>query len=183
VLGLLATPACPVHHLALAPPALLKALAHIKRHMQDADGPVRDAAVEALLSFARAASDAAGAPLPGAAAANPYLRIAFECLAEQRKESQWAAGAALLQLAPLLQPLERDLVKAVLRSLRSPAFQGGAALLSALGNTGGGGPQRAEGLLRVRAAGPAACDCPHAVMPGTGAPQALPARHCMEPMA
>jgi hypothetical protein len=59
-----------------------------------------------------------------------------------------------MQLAPVLLPLDKDLVKALLRCLRNPAFQGSAALLAALAGTGAGERRGAEGLLRVRA-GPA----------------------------
>lgn len=65
---------------------------------QDVDALVRDASVEALTAFAYAASERAGAALPGSSSANPYLRAVFECLGEQRKESQTAAGQALLQV-------------------------------------------------------------------------------------
>jgi hypothetical protein len=61
---------------------------------------VRDASVEALASLAAAAAEAAGGPLPGSAAANPFLRVVTECLAEQKKEAQLAAGSALQQVGP-----------------------------------------------------------------------------------
>ena len=65
---------------------------------QDTDALVRDASVGALTAFAYAASERAGAALAGSSGANPFLRVIFECLGEQRKESQMAAGQALLQV-------------------------------------------------------------------------------------
>jgi hypothetical protein len=56
-------------------------------------------------------------------------------------------------MAPLLQPLDKEIVKALVRWLRSATFQGTAALLAAVANTGAAGDARqADGLLRVRAA-------------------------------
>jgi len=137
--------------LALQQPTLNKILSHIKRHMQDADATVRDASVDALVALADAAAQGAGSLLPGSAAANPFLRAALDCLGEHMKEAQTAAALALHLMAPLLQPLDREHVKALLRCLRSGAFQGTAALLVAIANTGGADGREAGGLLKYGA--------------------------------
>lgn len=206
-LGLLAAASCPVRAAALQPPALPRVLAHLRRALGDADAAVRDAGVEALASLASAAAAAAGGQLAGSCAGNQFLRIVFDGLAEQKKESQAAAGQALqlvgrlaqrgwhvrgracgppgssawlqatehvqahacktrlwlradpqrartrslsapYQLAPLLQPLDRDLVKVLLRCLRSATFHGSPALLAALASTANESRQP-QGLLKV----------------------------------
>lgn len=70
------------------------------------------------------------------------------------------------QTAHLLSPLDKDLVKALLRCLRSTSFQGSAYLLAALANTGTGDVRRTEGLLKVRWISPAptGLDCWHIVV-------------------
>jgi hypothetical protein len=74
------------------------AIRRILGALQDVDASVRDACVEALAALAHAAARAAGGALAGSSSANPFLRTVFECLAEQRRESQTAAGQALLQV-------------------------------------------------------------------------------------
>lgn len=59
---------------------------------------MRDASIEALTALAAAVADTTGGPLPGSTLGNPFLRVVFDCLAEQKKESQAAAGQALLQV-------------------------------------------------------------------------------------
>lgn len=57
-----------------------------------------------------------------------------------------------LQVAPWLAPLDRDLVKLILRLLKSPAFLGTAQLLAAIASTDANAAA-ATGLLKVGGAG------------------------------
>lgn len=64
---------------------------------QDVDATVRDAACGALVSIAEALSAQTGGRLPGTLA-TPVVKVIFDCLGEQKKEAQSAAGQALLQV-------------------------------------------------------------------------------------
>jgi hypothetical protein len=64
-------------------------------------------------------------------------------------DRSFATAAPNAQLAPILQPLDKDIVRQLLRCLRAPSFQGGATLLGAIGNTGPGDARRADGLICV----------------------------------
>lgn len=64
---------------------------------QDTDSGVRDASIEALVALSHALAEQTHSVLAGSGA-NPVLRVIFDCLAEQKKESQSAAGQALLQV-------------------------------------------------------------------------------------
>jgi hypothetical protein len=64
---------------------------------QDADSGVRDASSEAVASLAQGLYSLAGGPLPGSFS-HPIVRLVFDCLGEQRKECQAAAGQALLMV-------------------------------------------------------------------------------------
>ena len=64
---------------------------------QEPDSAVREACVEALAAMAEAMAEDDHAQLPGNST-NPVMRILFECLAEQKRESQLAACEALLKV-------------------------------------------------------------------------------------
>jgi hypothetical protein len=64
---------------------------------QDMDAMVRDAACGALVSIAEALAAQTGGRLPGTLA-TPVVKVIFDCLGEQKKEAQGAAGQALLQV-------------------------------------------------------------------------------------
>lgn len=68
--------------------------------MQDSDSLVRDAACEALASYAWALAEAANAPLQGTcSSSSPVVRVIFESLAEQKKEAQLGGSQALLMVS------------------------------------------------------------------------------------
>lgn len=97
-LAQLAALSCPVAELVLQQ-WLAKVLAHLKKHLQDADSLVRDASCEALAAYAAALAEACGGPLPGSSHASPVVRVLFECLAEQKREGHLGASQALLMVS------------------------------------------------------------------------------------
>ncbi|WIA12977.1 hypothetical protein OEZ85_006589 [Tetradesmus obliquus] len=133
VLAQLPQPSCPVADVVVQQ-YLGKILAHLKKQLQDTDSLVRDAACEALAAYAWALADAAGSSLPGNSSC-PVVKLIFECLAEQKKEAQHGASQALLMVAPCIGPLDKELVKLILRMLKSATFQGTAPLLAAIAST------------------------------------------------
>lgn len=58
---------------------------------------VREATCEALASYAQGFTRLYGCEVPGSSNA-PVVRVVFECLSEQKKESQMGASQALLKV-------------------------------------------------------------------------------------
>ncbi|GLI69092.1 hypothetical protein VaNZ11_013637 [Volvox africanus] len=130
-IGIIASEACPLREQALQQPHLGKLLGQLRRSLQDPDSGVREASSEALALVAQGlayldANGAQGSPN------NPVVKLVFDCLAEQKKDLNAAACAALGMAAPYLGNLDTALSRELVRKLNSPSFQAPAALLAAL---------------------------------------------------
>ncbi|GIL73161.1 hypothetical protein Vretimale_4755 [Volvox reticuliferus] len=130
-IGIIASEACPLREQALQQPHLGKMLGQLRKSLQDPDSSVREASSEALALVAQGlayldANGAQGSPN------NPVVKLIFDCLAEQKKDLNAAACAALGMAAPYLGTLDTALSRELVRKLNSPSFQAPAALLAAL---------------------------------------------------
>lgn len=129
VLGVLASPLCPMQAQYLQQPLLGKVLAYLKLRMkasyalphfanlesppasciqppmafnmmQDPDSSVRETAADALGQIAEHLYKQQNVLLPGDTASNPVLRAAFDTMLEHKKEMQQAGAYALSQVQP-----------------------------------------------------------------------------------
>ncbi|KXZ56846.1 hypothetical protein GPECTOR_1g763 [Gonium pectorale] len=146
-LGIVASESCPLRHQALQPPHLAKVLGQLRKSLQDTDSGVREASAEALALVARGLAEL-GPGFGNGSATNPVLKMLFDCIAEQKKELNAAACAALGMAAPAIGTLDTALARELLRKLNAPSFQAPAPLLAALARTD---PSNGEptGLLKA----------------------------------
>jgi hypothetical protein len=132
------------------PPPATRPPSHPPTHpRKDADTGVRDACTDALGSVAQGMYRLAGGPLPGSLS-HPVLRLVFDCLSEQKKECQAAAGQALLQVSsccwlPASPLAPKSHVQHVLRRRAAPPLAGPSASQPA---------DAASGLAALPAASP-----------------------------
>ncbi|EFJ51921.1 hypothetical protein VOLCADRAFT_86913 [Volvox carteri f. nagariensis] len=158
-IGVIASEACPLREQALQQPHLGKMLGQLRRSLQDPDSGVREASSEALALVAQGLAQVEANGAQGSLN-NPVVKLIFDCLAEQKKELNAAACAALGLAAPFLGTLDASLARELVRKLNSPSFQAPAALLAALARSD---PATAEpiglmkaGRLEWERSGPAA---------------------------
>eukprot|EP00775_Hariotina_reticulata_P011340 gene11340-11489_t len=104
------------------------------QHWSNNDSMVREASCEALAAYAWVLTEATGGLLPGGSSSSHLVKVIFDSLAEQKKEAQLGASQALLLVSPFMAPIDKDMVKLILRLLKSATSQGTAQLLAAIAN-------------------------------------------------
>eukprot|EP00210_Caulerpa_lentillifera_P000557 g538.t1 len=143
LLSALATEECPCREAFLSSHLLAKATKFLLHVFSDRDGSVREVAAETFAFLAKEWSAYSGELISGDSQ-NLFMKRIFKSLSDPKREVQVSACDAFGMMSHCLAPLQKDLIKDILRFLKNPSFYVKANLLQALASFQG----EPQGILK-----------------------------------